>query len=1687
MKKTGSQISKIQKAHSVVNTDITENLLASSFETIFTQLRRYTELLSGYDPIDWKTFVKKRNYLRSIGSSLPQEDPIELADEKTNEQKEEEKKEEEKWFEDLEERREEAKNNNYGIPDIIEEINTRNGEKEVKKIQKMFDHKVISKMIRLLEVFTSIALKNDQIHEFVLKVTQPVQLSILWKLLLTDNFLHGIAIMKIINNLMKIGIELSIFDEAIHFLKDFSVAKELLNLKPKTSFEGSIFLQFLFNYLLSIRSCQWAKRDFESSGAYNISCGIVRLFQTILRTDSQKVWKERIEVIMDDFVDNMDDYPFEEFDILMSFFDGGEFKGFNVGGYGITKDKNEFTTVGFVKRWYGINPPDSTEQYYDFQIFNVSSEIRNKDDCLLAIYYDKDHPERNDMFLAIPEEVNLISDLEHKTHDYLLNKERLNKFLNAMDVDDMPDKTDPVSLTKRCIGMKILVNQIENNGEKFSEFLDESFKNKLLKFLLKECSLPESDNEVLRCEWYDQKIFAIKKYAAEHQISLKKEKQNNICFSGNQMGITKVLTDSNKEQYTKCLPLLSAMNYGKVMQKSQYSLINGDSIMTEKLKEDNIVILDSDKCDTPEKLSDIFKHTNVIITSDLDLKKLHDEIAKVNRDIAYFKTIVLLEKEDYDELKLILSEDPKVKKGSTDDMELHQTFVSELTTFCKFEKEELDKLFEGKEHETFSAKLSILNDWIKENSKDKEEVKEESKEEAKEESKEETKEESKEDPKEETKEEPKEETKEEIIGQAKEEDKAEDEPKIEEDSPENNPLTTFGLENVGDFSTNLNELCNYGDSSYNTQTTSKTNREELQSKVYSVNERNIINDYLTTLATLYKQLCRKTITSFFNQMPLESIFEIVLTEKESYDQFLKYMMIIANEAVKSKINSNNDVAYTEFLAMTKKMIEISIKDSKYKEIAETYFKKLVLKGTCDTVKNSLKDKKKMVLDAFKSEVEAINGLNTHLIPDIIKIFLEICPKLIYDNDKDLVKLITSLMLVAITFRKEKDLHKSIYLVIHKLILPIAKYPDKYSRELKEDLLSIKLFKLMVEKVPFDISASSYSVLTNEQKLMFELLLLFRRIDLNLDNFASVYPYNDKLIDVERSITVLKELTKFDFASYMIYYEKELTEEQRNTKTYIETYHNMLNGKISAKFAYEGFKKMGFKVETDSRIDTFASIGITSDEEGKNMIKKITQKEITDQNTWMNIYSNTFFLHYPYKPPKIVSFGEGYDYKLGNNNSCTTSEPSEIQDYNKDMKQLQNMSNWTVILGTDNQIYYTGYKSSFSNYHYTMKKYEKKMPEDTVIQIESGRYNFACLTDTGKIYLDGYDYGYHIHNNCEKYELYHKKRPNEDTEKVTGLSMGYNYHIYVTDNGKCYGAGNEFMQGIGKECTNENYIEIEFEEGVTPLKPYCCNVSDTYRPCLMKVRANDRIEWWTAGHNSRGLLGQGDSVSESRTFKCMDYDKEKVNFVEVSLKFNFGMAVTDKGELYGWGNNEYKSLGMADTKNYWSPTEIPFFKDYYVHDFDCGEYHAIVWASKRTEMDKRMVFAIGNIYGINQDAKNEDGILHLKQYDGLEIKLICAGERCTFLAFDGEKTAAENSRVHEGYTCDVTKESPINGTLHFFKDKDKKWHFLSQKGYEEMKDSLPGICYATKFPIENIPEKEWPELKEDELLDLDKDA
>jgi hypothetical protein len=91
------------------------------------------------------------------------------------------------------------------------------------------------------------------------------------------------------------------------------------------------------------------------------------------------------------------------------------------------------------------------------------------------------------------------------------------------------------------------------------------------------------------------------------------------------------------------------------------------------------------------------------------------------------------------------------------------------------------------------------------------------------------------------------------------------------------------------------------------------------------------------------------------------------------------------------------------------------------------------------------------------------------------------------------------------------------------------------------------------------------------------------------------------------------------------------------------------------------------------------------------------------------------------------------------------------------------------------------------------------------------------------------------------------------------------------------------------------------------------------------------------------------------------------------------------------------------------------------------------------------------------------------YKGREIVDFIAHKYSTLLILGGAKKFDINRSVHH-----LPGDKSATGLIHFYKKGDE-WVFLSEDEYKEKKNEIPDICFATKYPIDDIPSKEWPDL------------
>lgn len=73
--------------------------------------------------------------------------------------------------------------------------------------------------------------------------------------------------------------------------------------------------------------------------------------------------------------------------------------------------------------------------------------------------------------------------------------------------------------------------------------------------------------------------------------------------------------------------------------------------------------------------------------------------------------------------------------------------------------------------------------------------------------------------------------------------------------------------------------------------------------------------------------------------------------------------------------------------------------------------------------------------------------------------------------------------------------------------------------------------------------------------------------------------------------------------------------------------------------------------------------------------------------------------------------------------------------------------------------------------------------------------------------------------------------------------------------------------------------------------------------------------YSAGESDRGMLGQKDDISSSKTWEKVKTTSDDQKFVDVSIGLFSVLAVDNKGLLWGWGSNKFNKLGLPNVPDY----------------------------------------------------------------------------------------------------------------------------------------------------------------------------
>ncbi|BBN20285.1 hypothetical protein MPTK1_8g17940 [Marchantia polymorpha subsp. ruderalis] len=99
------------------------------------------------------------------------------------------------------------------------------------------------------------------------------------------------------------------------------------------------------------------------------------------------------------------------------------------------------------------------------------------------------------------------------------------------------------------------------------------------------------------------------------------------------------------------------------------------------------------------------------------------------------------------------------------------------------------------------------------------------------------------------------------------------------------------------------------------------------------------------------------------------------------------------------------------------------------------------------------------------------------------------------------------------------------------------------------------------------------------------------------------------------------------------------------------------------------------------------------------------------------------------------------------------------------------------------------------------------------------------------------------------------------------------------------------------------------------------------------------ELWAWGNNEYGQLGTGDTQPRAQPVQVKGLDG--LELVDIAAGGWHSMALTAKGEVYGWGRGEHGRLGFGDDKSSkMVPAQVNLLEDEFIIQISCGGTHSV---------------------------------------------------------------------------------------------------------------------------------------------------
>ena len=194
-------------------------------------------------------------------------------------------------------------------------------------------------------------------------------------------------------------------------------------------------------------------------------------------------------------------------------------------------------------------------------------------------------------------------------------------------------------------------------------------------------------------------------------------------------------------------------------------------------------------------------------------------------------------------------------------------------------------------------------------------------------------------------------------------------------------------------------------------------------------------------------------------------------------------------------------------------------------------------------------------------------------------------------------------------------------------------------------------------------------------------------------------------------------------------------------------------------------------------------------------------------------------------------------------------------------------------------------------------------------------------------------GYNAHGQLGLGDASNRNTFTEITTNANNIKSIYCgcYHTLILENdGTLWGCGrNDYGQlGLGDKTNRTTFTQITTNAD---------NVKSVYCGCYYTIILKNDGTLWGCGYNGYGQLGLGDTNNRN-TFTQITTNTD--NIKEVYCGGYHTLILKNDGTLWGTGYNSYGQLGLGDSDNRYTFTEIATNANN-IKSLCCGSHHTLI--------------------------------------------------------------------------------------------------------------------------------------------------